>query len=80
MEKTKAKLPEKHWLDVWHVNPSVNRNYDFIDGLRGIAILMVLVCHHVYVNSKSGPAIQFIGGILGLADMGLRSFLPFRAS
>jgi hypothetical protein len=34
----KTEQGSRSWLDAWHVNPSVNRDYDFIDGLRGIAI------------------------------------------
>jgi peptidoglycan/LPS O-acetylase OafA/YrhL len=74
MEIAKTKLPKKHWLDVWHVNPSVNRDYDFIDGLRGIAILMVLVCHQLYTNPRSGPAVQFIGGLLAACGHGVAIF------
>jgi peptidoglycan/LPS O-acetylase OafA/YrhL len=51
------------WLDRWHVNPSLNKEYDFIDGLRGIAILMVVVCHLVYVNPASTGAIRFFGAV-----------------
>ena len=62
------------WLDAWHVNPSVNRDYDFIDGLRGIAILMVLCCHLVYINPKSGPVTQFLGALSGAASGGVILF------
>lgn len=48
------------WLDSWHVSPSANRTYDFIDGLRGIAILMVLACHHFYFNLHSGQFVLFL--------------------
>lgn len=63
-----------HWLDAWHVNPSVNRDYDFIDGLRGIAILMVLACHHLYVNPKAGPVVQFIGAFFSAGGHGVMLF------
>jgi len=54
---------KKHWLDAWHVNPSVNRDYDFIDGLRGVAILMVVGCHYFYFNRNAGPLMYWIGFI-----------------
>jgi len=74
MKSVGTGLEKKRWLDGWHVNPSVNRDYDFIDGLRGIAILMVLACHHFYINPKSGPVIQFIGGILSAGGHGVMLF------
>lgn len=66
--------PRTHWLDKWHVNPSANREYDFIDGLRGIAILMVLVCHHLYVNPQSGPVVLFLGELFGTFGRGVQLF------
>jgi peptidoglycan/LPS O-acetylase OafA/YrhL len=63
-----------HWIDAWHVNPSVNRDYDFIDGLRGIAILMVVFGHHIYVNPESGPVIQFIGALSEACTHGITLF------
>jgi peptidoglycan/LPS O-acetylase OafA/YrhL len=66
--------PKDSWLNAWHVNPSVNRDYDFIDGLRGIAILMVLCCHHIYVNPKAGPVTQFLGSICFAASGGVVLF------
>ncbi|MEJ0088402.1 MAG: acyltransferase [Limisphaerales bacterium] len=64
----------KHWLDAWHVNPSVNRDYDFIDGLRGVAILMVLTGHHFYVNPQSGPVVEFIGAFFSAGGHGVMLF------
>jgi peptidoglycan/LPS O-acetylase OafA/YrhL len=68
--KPEARSPRRCWLDGWHVNPSVNRDYDFIDGLRGVAILMVVFGHHLYVNPKSGPLIQFLGSVIGVGAGG----------
>lgn len=62
------------WLDAWHVNPSVNRDYDFIDGLRGVAILMVLCCHCIYINPNAGPIIQFLGALCNAAAGGVVLF------
>ncbi len=74
MKTAQPEPPARHWLDAWHVDPSANREYDFIDGLRGMAILMVLSCHYLYVNPKSGPAIHFLGSILGTLGSGVTLF------
>ena len=50
----------RHWVDSWHAQPSTNKDYDFIDGLRGIAILMVVACHLIYENRTSYPVITFL--------------------
>jgi peptidoglycan/LPS O-acetylase OafA/YrhL len=50
-------------LESWHLSPSTNRDYHFLDGIRGVAILMVLTCHFIYVNPHAGPALRFIGDI-----------------
>jgi peptidoglycan/LPS O-acetylase OafA/YrhL len=72
--KPTRKIEEQPWLDAWHVNPSVNREYDFIDGLRGVAILMVLACHFPYINPQSGTALHFISGMLGACGHGVTLF------
>jgi peptidoglycan/LPS O-acetylase OafA/YrhL len=69
-----TKPEKKHWLDVWHVSPSANRDYDFIDGLRGIAILMVLAGHHFYVNPNSGQTVKYIGSLIGTGGYGVTLF------
>ena len=56
------------------MDPSANRNYDFIDGLRGVAIFMVLACHHLYVNPKAGPVILFLGAFFGSMGKGVVLF------
>ena len=63
-----------HWLDAWHVNPSSNTNYSLIDGLRGIAILLVMACHLFYINPKSGPILHFISGVLQKGTCGVPLF------
>ncbi len=74
MSVMETNLGPKSWLDAWHVNPSVNRDYDFIDGLRGVAILMVVVSHHLYFNPNSGLLVHVIGYILGTGGNGVTLF------
>ncbi len=63
-----------NWLDAWHVSPSANREYDFIDGLRGIAILMVIAGHGFYINPKAGSAVKVAGSIIGTGGYGVTLF------
>lgn len=62
------------WLDAWHVNPSLSKDYDAIDGLRGIAILLVIACHLFYVNPEAGTAAQFVGHLFGAGTWGVTIF------
>jgi len=64
----------KSWLDAWHVTPSTSRDYDFIDGLRGVAILLVVACHLVYVNPNANQFILLIGGVFGAGSFGVTVF------
>ena len=73
MKPAKTK-PAGQWLEAWHVNPSVNRDYDFIDGLRGVAILMVLAGHHLYFNPQSGHFTQFMGNVVMSGGHGVSLF------
>src|SRR6185437_3653603 len=70
--QTKSHTPS--WLVKWHVNPSLNREYDFIDGLRGIAILMVIAGHHFYINPTSGTVEHFFGGMISTGGYGVTLF------
>lgn len=42
------------------MDPSANREYDFIDGLRGVAILMVVACHYLYCQESNVPVIHYL--------------------
>jgi hypothetical protein len=64
----------KSWLDAWHVGPSTTREYDFIDGLRGVAILLVVGCHLVYVNPHASQIVLLVGGIFSAGTFGVTVF------
>jgi peptidoglycan/LPS O-acetylase OafA/YrhL len=66
--------PHAKWLDAWHVNPTLNKDYDAVDGLRGLAILMVLACHFLYFNPAASEKVRFIGGILSAGYWGVTIF------
>lgn len=62
------------WLASWHVNPSLNKDYDVIDGLRGIAILMVVAGHLFYFNPNAGPVVRYIGNLIAGGGAGVTLF------
>jgi peptidoglycan/LPS O-acetylase OafA/YrhL len=70
-------LPKKtnpSWLDRWHVHASMNSDYDVIDGLRGIAILLVVACHLFSFSSNSSDLIRLIGGTISAGKCGVTLF------
>jgi len=79
-DTTVAGAPEEkphardEWHDRWHVNPTLSKDYDAIDGLRGIAILMVIACHVLYTNPAAGPLTHFIGGVFAAGTWGVTLF------
>jgi len=74
LKHVSANQPAQHWLDSWHVDPSSNREYDFIDGLRGLAILMVLAGHSIYAREPAGVAGRFLLNLAGTFGMGVGLF------
>jgi peptidoglycan/LPS O-acetylase OafA/YrhL len=74
MDNATIEVPSQHWLDSWHVNPCANRTYDFIDGLRGVAILMVVACHYCAFDENDTIANKFLHGCLSSLAMGVTLF------
>ena len=71
----KQRSSTQNWLDAWHVNPSSNIDYLFIDGLRGIAVLLVVVgCHLIYVNPEGSQITRFVGGFFNAGGVGVPIF------
>ena len=62
------------WFLAWHLQPADRQNFGFLDGLRGIAIIMVVACHLLYVGSASNFFVRFIGGMFGLGHEGVQLF------
>ncbi len=61
-------------LESWHVAPSNSQNFDFLDGIRGIAILLVVFSHLFYINPESTGIVQFVGQTIGAGHIGVTVF------
>ena len=58
----------------WEVLPSTGRHFDLLDGLRGVAILMVVCFHNFYFNPQSGLLIRCLGSLNGRGGVGVPIF------
>ena len=61
-------------LENWHVTSSALPNFEFLDGIRGIAILLVVLCHLFYVNPSSTGIVKFVGATLEAGTLGVTVF------
>ena len=48
----------------WQARTSTGNYFEMLDGLRGIAILMVVAYHTFYTNPESHVLVRFIGGMI----------------
>lgn len=62
------------WIQGWLVSSSHKKEYDVIDGLRGIAILLVVACHVIYHNPQAGALTRIIGGTINAGTYGVTVF------
>lgn len=69
-----TRTSKNDWLESWHVIPNGSQTYGFLDGIRGIAILLVLACHLLYVNPQASPGMLFLFGIFGAGTFGVTIF------
>lgn len=63
-----------HWLNAWHIEPSSHKDYYLVDGLRGIAILLVVGCHFVAQNPLSSFWKKLAMGIISAGAVGVPIF------
>jgi peptidoglycan/LPS O-acetylase OafA/YrhL len=56
------------------INPGSGNHFDALDGMRGIAILMVVCFHTLFTNPDAGPASRFAGFLIKTGWMGVPLF------
>ena len=61
-------------LKRWEVSASTGSHFDVLDGLRGIAILLVVVSHAFYVNPERGFISRVAGYVIEAGWMGVPIF------
>lgn len=61
-------------LKKWETKSSTGKHFDVLDGVRGLAILMVVIYHTTYFNASNGVAIKSIETLLQSFWMGVPIF------
>ena len=61
-------------LKRWEIVASTGSHFDVLDGLRGVAILLVVSFHGLYTNSESGMAAKLAGYVIAAGWMGVPIF------
>jgi len=58
----------------WEVQSSTGKHFDVLDGIRGVAILMVVAFHTFYTNPTSNEIVLAVGGLIGAGWIGVPIF------
>ncbi len=58
----------------WEVKSSTGSHFDVLDGMRGVAILMVVVYHTFFTNPAAGSLSRFFGLLFNTGGMGVPIF------
>jgi peptidoglycan/LPS O-acetylase OafA/YrhL len=61
-------------LKKWEITASTGRHFDVLDGLRGVAILIVVAFHTLYTNPAHGLLARGAGYIIAAGWMGVPIF------
>ena len=61
-------------LTGWEIKPSTGNHFAVLDGLRGIAILFVVIYHTFYFNPEHGVIARGMGHILKMGGIGVPIF------
>ena len=61
-------------MKAWEVKPSTGNHFDVLDGMRGIAILMVVFFHTLFTNPDAGRASRAVGYLISTGWMGVPLF------
>ena len=51
-------------IQKWEIRPSTGSHFDVLDGLRGMAILLVVAYHTLYTNPADGLPARIAGYII----------------
>jgi len=67
-------MESRDWVEKWHIAPSNSKSFEFLDGIRGLAILLVVFAHLFYINPKAGGIVKMVGSTLAAGTLGVTVF------
>jgi len=62
------------WLSRWQASHAVKKEYEVIDGLRGVAIVLVMACHLLTFSKSQSTGAQFMGEVFSAGRCGVLLF------